>query len=99
MAKAVLTVRLGGVSGTPPTIERGKGDYVGYFENEYGEQAVFHYSASSRRAILHHCDLGWEPHEVIDGRVPDIILNDPERAWLTACWVASAIQRTGKFGR
>jgi hypothetical protein len=39
--------------GIPPRIDdRGAGRYLGYFENQYGEQAVFVYDRDSNKAVL-----------------------------------------------
>src|SRR5712691_6156106 len=64
--------------------------YVGYFENQYGEQAVVVYDRDSSQAVLYLGDAGWEtPHAVIDGIVPDLVLSETERQWLRACWQAA----------
>jgi hypothetical protein len=64
--------------------------YLGYFENRSGEQAVFVYDGDSSRAIVYLGDAGWEtPHAVIDGTVPDLVLSKSERLWLRACWQAA----------
>ncbi len=35
-------------------------------------------------------DAGWEhPYDVVDGKVPELILGHPEQVWLRACWEAS----------
>jgi hypothetical protein len=77
-------------AGHPPTVE---GDapntYHGYFENRYGEQSLFVYERESGRCSLWCGDAGWgEPHPVIDGRVPGLVLAPEELAWLRACWTA-----------
>src|SRR5205823_10184849 len=58
--------------GIPPRIDdRGAGRYLGYFENQYGEQAVFVYDRDSNHAVVYLGDAGWEaPHAVVDGAVP-----------------------------
>ncbi len=71
------------------------GQYLGYFENQYGEQALFIYDHEANKAVLYLGDAGWEtPHAVVDGAVPDLILSDTERLWLRACWQAAAANRT-----
>lgn len=63
---------------------------MGYFENQYGEQWVFTSCRRSGQATLRGGDMRWNTElEVIDGRVPNLILDDPERRWLAACWVAT----------
>ena len=63
-------------SGTPPHIDDLRpGQYLGYFENDYGEQALFVYARDSRQAILYLGDAGWQtPHAVVDGGVPELVL-------------------------
>ncbi|GAA1387501.1 hypothetical protein GCM10009639_12560 [Kitasatospora putterlickiae] len=40
------------------------GDYLSYFVNEHGEEAVFQQRAGEVYAMLWHRDLDWEPHRV-----------------------------------
>jgi hypothetical protein len=82
-------------SGTPPHIDDLRpNQYLGYFENQYGEQAVFVYDRDSSQAVVYLGDAGWEtPHAVIDGGVPDLVLSETERQWLRACWQAATAQR------
>jgi hypothetical protein len=79
-------------SGTPPHIDDlCRNQYLGYFENQYGEQAVFVYDRDSSQAVLYLGDAGWQtPHAVIDGIVPDVVLSETERQWLRACWRAAS---------
>jgi hypothetical protein len=68
--------------------------YLGYFENQYGEQAVLVYDRDSSQAVLYLGDAGWEtPHTVIDGIVPDLDLSETERHWIHACWQAATANR------
>lgn len=82
--------------GPPPHVDDvGSNHYLGYFENQYGEQAVFIYNHDSHKAVLYLGDAGWDtPHAVVDGAVPDLILSETERLWLRACWQAAAANRT-----
>ena len=77
--------------GDPPSIDDSTANrYLGYFENEHGEQAIFVYDRTSRQGVLYMGDAGWErPHAVVDGSVPELILGADERAWLSACWKAA----------
>jgi hypothetical protein len=77
--------------GTPPRIDdRSPRRYLGYFENQHGEQAVLVYDRDSRQAMLYLGDAGWEmPHKVVDGSVPDLTLSEIERLWVRACWQAA----------
>ena len=82
-------------SGPPPHIDDvGPNQYLGYFENQYGEQAVFIYDRDSTKAILYLGDAGWETqHAVVNGAVPDLVLSDTERLWVRACWQAATVNR------
>jgi hypothetical protein len=61
----------------------------GYFENTHGEQALFIYERAARTAVVYLGDAGWQTaHAVVDGTVPDLVLNGSERLWLRACWQA-----------
>ena len=58
-------------------------------ENAHGEQALFVYDRDARAAVVYLGDAGWETaHAVVDGSVPDLVLNESERLWLRACWQA-----------
>lgn len=77
--------------GEPPAVD---GDapqsYHGYFENAYGEQAIFIYDCRSREATLRLGDAGWSAtYRVVEGRVPELILAEEEILWLRACWQAA----------
>ena len=78
-------------SGTPPLIDDASpGRYLGYFENAYGDQAIFIYERDTDTAALYLGDAGWQtPHAVIDGVAPDLRLAEPELTWLRACWHAA----------
>ena len=77
--------------GTPPHIDDHRpSQYLGYFENQHGEQAVFVYDRDSSRATVYIGDAGWEaPHAVVDGAVPDLVLSETERLWVRACCQAA----------
>jgi hypothetical protein len=81
--------------GIPPHIDdRSPSQYLGYFENQYGEQAVFVCDRDSNQAVLYLGDAGWQtPHAVIDGAVPDLVLSETERLWVHACWQAATANR------
>jgi hypothetical protein len=82
-------------SGTPPHIDDlSRDQYLGYFENDYGEQAIFVCDRDSSQAALYLGDAGWEtPHAVIDGAVPDLVVSETELLWLHACWQAATAPR------
>ena len=78
-------------SGEPPHIDgNSEGRYHGYFENEYGEQAVFVYDYQARMGTLWMGDAGWDNIiAVMDGDAPDTVLGETEAIWLRACWLAA----------
>jgi hypothetical protein len=65
-------------------------NYVGYFENFYGEQFILTLDRATKKATLQGGDIRWDKKydvKVVDGRalVPDLLLGPEERLWLTAC--------------
>ncbi len=81
--------------GVPPCIaDLSPSQYLGYFENQHGEQVVFVYDRDSSRAMVYVGDAGWDaPHAVVDGAVPDLVLSETERLWVHACWQAATANR------
>ena len=77
--------------GDPPVFVNDRpGRYHGYFENRQGEQWVFTYDRSTKRAELRGGDAGWQQvHEVIGGKAKEVILSADELRWLEACWLAA----------
>jgi hypothetical protein len=82
-------------AGTPPRIiDDDPNQYIGYFENRFGEQALFVFNRGTQKAILYFSDAGWETeHAVVDGVAPDLILGEAELQWLRACWLAATGNR------
>jgi len=78
-------------SGDPPIIASEEAHcYIGYFENRFGEQWIFTVDRETRRATLQGGDAGWNSeHNVVEGKVADLILGDDEQFWLRACWMAA----------
>jgi len=80
-----------------PVIEQRLGRYLGYFENKFGEQLVFVHEDGEPDATVFLGDVGWESRRVSDaGGLPDagdLVLNEEERAFLIACWIATAPRR------
>jgi hypothetical protein len=78
-------------------IEERPGRYLAYFENKFGEQLVFVHDDGESDAAVLLGDVGWEPWRVSDAGgladVGDLILNDEERAFVNACWIATAWRR------
>jgi hypothetical protein len=79
--------------GAPPAIDDSEPSrYLGYFENEHGEQAIFVYDRTRRTGTLSLGDTGWEhPHAVVDGVAAGVVLGATEQAWLAACWKAATL--------
>ena len=78
----------GADSGQPPTLDTA--DYLGYFENNHGEQWVFVGDRTKKTATLWGGDAGWARcHQITaDQMVPDLVLNRKEAWWLMTCWAA-----------
>ena len=80
-----------------PAIEERPGRYLGYFENRFAEQLVFMHEDGELDATVFHGDVDWEARRVTDaGGLPDVgdlVLNEEEHAFLTACWIATAWRR------
>lgn len=81
--------------GTPPIITNTNSNkYFGYFENEFGEQWVFVYDPDTGKGELRGGDVDWNNvFEVLNGRVPDLILGASEQKWLEACWESATSGR------
>ena len=52
--------------------------YTSRFTNQYVEQWEFHYDLFSRKGIVRGSDIDWKENRVIEGRVPELILNEEE---------------------
>jgi|GEM_PF-4171240 len=77
--------------------------YVGFYENEYGEQLVYVHEKGGK-PTLYHGDYGWEPLPAEWPKVAalplssawasgDLILNPGEVLWLASCLHASGATR------
>jgi hypothetical protein len=79
--------------GTPPEIDDSEANrYLGYFENEHGEQAIFVYDRTRRVGTLSLGDAGWDrSYPVVEGTAAGIVLGATEQAWLAACWKAATL--------
>jgi len=77
--------------GDPPIVDSDNPNvYIGYFENEYGEQWVFTYDRSTCVAEIRGGDTGWNTvYAVEEGQVAELILNIAEKTWLASCWLAA----------
>ncbi len=56
------------------------------FENRYGEQWEFDYDPVKGEGALRGSDVGWHEYRVIDGQVPELVLNKEEIQWLRTVW-------------
>lgn len=81
--------------GDPPIVDGNPEDqYIGYFENSFGEQWVFTFDRKTGKAVLRGGDIGWNaPHAIFDGRTNGLTLNAEEQLWLNACWAAASRQK------
>jgi hypothetical protein len=75
--------------GPPPSVDA-TGNYLGYFENCYGEQWVFIGDRKTGKAIVRGGDCGWEREYKLSLKrpCPDTILNEPEKMWIITCFMA-----------
>lgn len=82
-------------AGTPPLVsDNDPTQYIAYFENPFGEQALFVFERTTRTATLYLGDAGWDTgYAVIDGLAPDLVLGEAELQWLRACWQAATGRR------
>jgi len=93
MSEPLLEIRNhhAAASDDPPIIASDEAHcYIGYFENRYGEQWIFMLDRKTRKATLRGGDVNWNSeHNVVDGKVADLILGSDEQLWLLACWMAA----------
>lgn len=75
--------------GPPPSLDA-TGRYLGYFENPHGEQWVFIGDPKTGDAVIRGGDVGWKTEHKISLKCPcpDMILNEPEKLWITTCFMA-----------
>src|SRR5260221_4937026 len=80
--------------GAPPYITEKPGHYIGYFENQLGEQAIFVFDRTAQVGAVLLGNCGWEiQYPVIEGMIAGLVLPEAERAWLRTCWEAATGQR------
>ncbi len=85
----------------PPPVdaEADPDQYVGYFCGPHGDQWLYTYRHSTGAAEVRGGDAGWANAYPVAGRadglatVSGLILNQPELAWVTACWLATGARR------
>ena len=80
-------------SGDLPIIEDSNPEqYIGYFENMFGEQWIFTRDRTTGVATLRGGDIGWNANvDVSDGSIGDLKLNPSEAQWLACCLAASGV--------
>jgi hypothetical protein len=92
MSHPLLTIRNhhSAECGDPPVLADESFSYLGYFQNEHGEQWVFTYSRNAKKAELRGGDIGWnQVHSVREGKAAGLVLSREEQQWLKACWAAA----------
>jgi hypothetical protein len=84
--------------GNPPIVDGSDQNlYIGYFENDYGEQWIFTRDRTTGIATLRGGDIGWNTNiDETDGPAAALVLNQPERQWLESCLAASDRLGTSK---
>lgn len=71
----------------PPHItETPKRRYLGYFENQYGEQTIFVFDYSLGEGFVFCGDANWEVYPVREGVAVELMFNEVEKSWLRNCW-------------
>jgi len=77
--------------GDPPIVNGAEDNlYIGYFENNYGEQWIFTRDRKTGIATLRGGDIGWNTAiDVSSGPSTEWVLNQSEYVWLEACLSAS----------
>ena len=80
--------------GDPPIVNSDDPNvYIGYFENEHGEQWIFTCDRTTRRVELCGGDAGWTKtyavtHDGVEAHL-DVILSQTEQLWFAACMKAA----------
>jgi hypothetical protein len=76
--------------GPPPSIDAAD-KYLGYFENDCGEQWVFIGDRKTGTAAIRGGDAGWPTQYIVSRDEPypsGLVLNDAEKQWIIACFMA-----------
>ena len=60
--------------------------YTSEFANRYGEKWIFEYDYATSQGVLKGSDVDWKSYPVVDGRAPDLVLNNEEIVWLRSAW-------------
>lgn len=74
--------------------------YVGFFANQHGDQWLFLFDPQLGGGLLTGGDVEWEIYPLGNGPIPihSLVLNEPEKLWLQACWQACAWLRDQQEG-
>ncbi|MFC5046525.1 hypothetical protein ACFSTE_03115 [Aquimarina hainanensis] len=74
-------------SGKIPKIDK-KNKYIGYYENEHGEQFFFIGNYETKKAVIRGGDFGWEKEIEIYLGMPkfDLIFSNSEIIWISSCF-------------
>jgi hypothetical protein len=89
--------------GEPPNLFTSPNCYIGYFENQHGEQLVYQYNRDTKQGRLWHGDCRWAKIiEVVDGYPLSmgkiVTLSEEELAWLyIVCKMARSAKLSKKF--
>ncbi len=77
--------------GDPPIVNGHESHlYIGYFENEHGEQWIFTRDRKTGLATLRGGDIGWNTAiDVTADESPGLVMNSSELTWFRACMNAS----------
>jgi hypothetical protein len=96
MSEPLLSIRNhhASASGDPPIVKSDDPNvYIGYFENEHGEQWIFTCDRTTRRVELRGGDAGWTKTYAVtpdgDEAHLDVILSQTEQLWFAACLKAA----------
>ena len=79
--------------GEPPKLDFNN-KYLGYYENEFGEQFFFIGDYAERKAIIRGGDIGWETEVEIhlEMEASEIMFSKDELVWMAHCY--STMTRT-----
>ena len=60
--------------------------YRSQFTNQHGEEWEFEFDPAKGDGVLRGEDVDWQEYRVVEGRVPELVLNDEEIQWLRNAW-------------
>jgi hypothetical protein len=93
MSEPLLTIRNhhSPTCGDPPIVsEEDRDTYIGYFENQHGEQWILTCNRTTGEAVLRGGDIGWNTFwPVVNGEVDGVNLSRDEKLWLAAVLCAT----------